>query len=47
MYIDPGVFAVVLQVFLGGLLSGIITVSVYWKKLLGLFSKQKDKQINV
>jgi len=42
MYIDPGVFAVMLQVGLGVLLSGIITISVYWKKFLGLFKTKKD-----
>ena len=42
MYIDPGVFAVMLQVGLGMLLSGIITISVYWKKFLGLFKKSED-----
>lgn len=42
MYIDPGVFAIMLQVGLGMLLSGIITISVYWRKFWGLFKKNKD-----
>jgi len=42
MYIDPGVFAVMLQVGLGVLLSGIITISVYWKKFLGFLKRDKS-----
>ncbi len=37
-YLDPGTGSMILQAIIGGVAVGAATISVYWKKLISVFS---------
>ena len=41
-YLDPGTGSLILQVIVGGVLGVGVLVKAYWKKIVGLFSKNKN-----
>ena len=42
-YIDPGVGSLVIQVIAAVALSGLITLRVYWKKVINVFRRKHNK----
>ncbi len=46
-YLDPGSGSLLLQALLAALLGGAYLLKVYWKKLKGLFKKNKDEETPV
>lgn len=41
-YLDPGTGSFIIQMVLAGLLGIVVVIRIYWKKIVGLFNKNKD-----
>jgi hypothetical protein len=39
-YIDPGTGSIILQVVLGVLVAGLVSLKIFWSKIIGLFKKK-------
>jgi hypothetical protein len=43
-YIDPGTGSIILQVFLGVLVAGTVSLKIFWSKIIGLFKKKFSRK---
>jgi hypothetical protein len=41
-YLDPGTGSFIIQLLIGGLLSSVFLVKIFWKRITGIF-KRSDK----
>ena len=41
-YLDPGTGSFIIQLLIGGLLSSVFLVKIFWKRIMGVF-RQSDK----
>lgn len=41
-YLDPGTGSFIIQLLIGGLLSSVFVVKIFWKRIMGVF-KQPDE----
>jgi hypothetical protein len=39
-YIDPGTGSIILQVVLGVLIAGMVSLKIFWSRVIGLFKKK-------
>jgi hypothetical protein len=44
-YLDPGTGSYLLQLFLAGLLGGIFSIKIFWKKIKNLIFKDKKHEV--
>lgn len=47
MYLDPGFGSMVLQMVLAGLLGAGVIIRLFWKRIKGLFSKNKTEPTEI
>ncbi|MHC1739544.1 MAG: hypothetical protein AB9897_00360 [Anaerolineaceae bacterium] len=45
MYIDPGTGSVLFQVLIAGALGAGVIIKIFWKKIVGLFSKKSETPV--
>jgi hypothetical protein len=43
LYLDPGSGSYIFQLLIAGIVGAIFIIRVYWKRILGFFSKQKPE----
>jgi hypothetical protein len=44
-YLDPGTGSFLFQLLVGGILSGLFAIKIYYKKIKGWFKKQPEQNI--
>lgn len=45
LYLDPGSGSFIIQMLLAGLLGIAVAIRIYWKKIIGFFSRNKNKDV--
>jgi hypothetical protein len=40
-YIDPGTGSLIIQIVIGGLIGAGVGIKIFWKKIIGFFTKNK------
>ena len=43
-YLDLGTGSYVAQILIATLLGGLVTLKIYWKKLIGIFTKKRERK---
>ena len=43
-YLDPGTGSLILQFIVGGTLGAALMLKIFWRKIVGLFSRSRDTE---